>query len=541
MFMFGNGLLSLKRVIGSILVAVLSLGYSLGLSFDFQGVYYDKSSVVTYCFYDSTHKIDKKEFLGKTKTYDIKLARNEYEACQIAIRSKFNSPSRKYTIEFTQFKNESGDVLESAVFEEKYITCVSDKNYGTYPDALIPFTSGEQRNLGYAQNWPFYIRVRADENTPAGTYSAQITVKSLSDGDKVQLVADVTATVWDFDLPVTPSCETAFGLSRYNIAKTYYTQGNPEREQELYEKYYEFLLDHKISPYGLPVDILSSEADAYMSDPRVTSFLIPYPASDDALSDYYQKVRSNPEWAAKGYFYPIDEPGGLEAYGKYTAITDRLARVCPGYNMVTPANMASFKEDGKTYYTTELQAGRSNILCGISDIFAKDSFLKQVDERRADGTKIWWYVCCGPQDDYCNIFIHFEGIKGRLLLWQQKERDITGLLYWDTTFWRDVISPWGDALTTPWTGNTAFGDGSLMYPGQDGPVTTLRLEEVSDGIDDYEYLTIAEELFGKEYIDKKIAKLTNTMTDYTLNDSLLTKVRAEIGGDIERELSGTVR
>ena len=128
-------------------------------------------------------------------------------------------------------------------------------------------------------------------------------------------------------------------------------------------------------------------------------------------------------------------------------------------------------------------------------------------------------------------------IKGRLLAWQQKQLNIGGLLYWDTNYWGDVTSPWGDALTTPWTGNTAFGDGSLMYPGQNGPVSSLRLEEISDGIDDYEYLTIAENLFGKDYIDGKISQLTNTLTDYTLNDSLLANVRAEIGNDIAAKLA----
>ena len=183
MFVFGNGLLSLKRFIGSVLVTLLSFGYSLGLSLDFQGVYYDRSSVVTYCFYESTKKIGKDEFIGKTKTYDIRLARNEYEACQIVIRSKLNSTSSRYTVEFSDFTNENGDVLKSEVFEEKYITCISDKNYGTYPDALVPYTGVQEFRLGYARNWPFYIRVHADEKTPAGVYSAQVTVFSMRDGE----------------------------------------------------------------------------------------------------------------------------------------------------------------------------------------------------------------------------------------------------------------------------------------------------------------------------------------------------------------------
>lgn len=533
MFFFGNSLIAAKRVIGIFLVSVLSIGYNLGLSFDFQGVYYDRLSVVTYSFYDSTRKVGKNEFLGKTKTYNIRLAKNESEACQIVIRSKFNSPTNKYTIEFSGFTNRNGDVLKSSVFEEKYITCVSDKNYGTFPDALVPYQGGEKRCLKCQINWPFYIQVHADKDTVPGEYSAQVTVKSYSGGEKVQFVADVTATVWDFTLPETPSCKTAFGLSKNNIAKVYYSTDNPERTDELYKQYYDFLLEHKISAYNLPCDILSNEADTYINNPRVTSFQIPYSGNDAVLQKYYQRVQSNPESAKKGFFYPIDEPGSLEAYNNYSAITDRLSTLCPGYNMVTPANTASFKENGKTYYTAELQSGKSNIFCCQSNVFDSKEFLKQADVRRQEGSKIWWYVCCYPKKDYCNVFIHWEGIRGRLLLWQQKSLNIEGLLYWDTTYWADVVSPWADALTTPWTGNDTFGDGSLLYNGADGPISTLRLEELSDGIDDYEYLTMAETLLGSDYMNQMIAKVSSSLTDYTHDDSLLTAVRTQIGNDIE--------
>ncbi|HPP67964.1 MAG TPA: DUF4091 domain-containing protein [Clostridiales bacterium] len=537
MFTVPNLKLKINKIIGSILVAILSVGYYLGLSFDIQGVRYDKSSVLTYCFYDSTYKLGKNEFIGKNETYNIHLAKNEYEACQIAVRSKMNSTHRKYTIEFSQFVNENGDVLPSEVFEEKYIACVSDKNYGTFPDALVKYAPAPF-SLSPQQNKVFYIQVHAGKDTPAGTYKATITARSSGhDNDKVQFIAEVTATVWNFELPDTPSCETAFGLSKYNIVNAYYANNDPERAQALYEQYYEYLVNRKISPYNLPVDILSDEADAYMSDPRVTSFIIPYYSDDATLVAAYNKVQSNPEWAKKGYFYPIDEPSSLEDYGRYNAIVERLDRLCPGFKMVTPFYQASIKEGGKTYHATELQSA-SKIVCPLTSCFNNKTFLEQIDKRRADGSKMWWYVCCSPQGSYCNIFTHWEGIKGRLLLWQQKQFNVQGLLYWDTTYWKDVVSPWGDALTTPWTGNDTFGDGSLLYPGQDGPVASLRLEEIADGIEDYEYLTIAEELFGRDYINNKIAKVTNTLTDYTLDDSLLAKVRVEIGNDINNAMSG---
>ena len=105
---------------------------------------------MTYCFYDSTYKLGKNEFIGKNETYNIHLAKNEYEACQIAVRSKMNSTLQKYTIEFSQFVNENGDVLPPK-FLRKYIACVSDKNYGTFPRRSCkirpaPFSLSPQQN-----------------------------------------------------------------------------------------------------------------------------------------------------------------------------------------------------------------------------------------------------------------------------------------------------------------------------------------------------------------------------------------------------------
>lgn len=537
MFIFSNGFLNAKRYISLFLSFLLSIGYFLGLDVSLEGVRNNKESKIFCSFYEPTRKIRINEYLEKNKDYDIYLARNELEGCQFVIGSSSKS-SKRYSVEFTPFKNENGDVLKSSAYEEQYITCISDKNYGTFPDALSPVNANKQYVFKQNVNYPFYIEVNATKDTPAGKYTSQIIVRNLEQDGRVDVIGNVSATVWDFELPETPTMDTAFGLNRTYISRAYGVANNSEFAQGMYEKYYEYMLQHKISPYSIPVDILSSEADAYMSDPRVKSFIIPYPGNDAKLQEYYQKVKSNPDWAEKGYFYPIDEPWNLEDYARYNAITDRLERLCPGFNMVTPFGGLNFKENNQTYYGIELQ-NKSNIVCPISTNFSDKTFLSQVDERRADGSKIWWYICCAPSPNkkYANIFTISEGIEGRILMWQQKNLNITGLLYWDTAYWNDVSSPWASAWTTPWTGVDTFGDGSLLYPGANGPVASLRLKYVSDGIEDFEYLTISEEIFGKDYVNKKIAKVSKNLTNYTYDDSLLAKVRIEIGNDIQEKLS----
>ena len=56
---------------------------------------------------------------------------------------------------------------------------------------------------------------------------------------------------------------------------------------------------------------------------------------------------------------------------------------------------------------------------------------------------------------------------------------------------------------------------------------------MTNGIEDYEYLTMAEELLGEKYTDKIIGKITKDLEHYTLSDEKFTEVRIELGKAIE--------
>jgi hypothetical protein len=210
-----------------------------------------------------------------------------------------------------------------------------------------------------------------------------------------------------------------------------------------------------------------------MSDPRVKSFQIDCPWEDDAqLEAYYAKVQSNPAWARKAFFYPIDEPHTAEQIETYYAMTDRLAALCPGYNMVTPFFTWQLSDGGEDYDHLAIQDGRSNIICPISNLYDQAGFpaavQKRVDE---NGDRAWWYICCGPEEPYINQFIHYQGTRPRLLFWQQYQQGLTGLLYWNSVYWEQT-DPWMSSAT--YRTYEASGDGSWLYPGamygQGGPV-----------------------------------------------------------------------
>jgi len=163
--------------------------------------------------------------------------------------------------------------------------------------------------------------------------------------------------------------------------------------------------------------------------------------------------------------------------------------------------------------------GGPEIWCAISNRYEHDI----AQARRQHGEKFWWYICTGPKAPYCTLFIDHPGTELRAWLWQTWQRNIEGILVWQSNYWTSTTAypdhpqnPYEDPMgwrvgygtpkgeKHPW-GN---GDGRFIYPPEDaaqanpdrpvleGPVDSQRWEMLRDGIEDYEYLTILKGLIN---------------------------------------------
>ncbi|XSS46467.1 DUF4091 domain-containing protein [Propionibacteriaceae bacterium Y2011] len=72
------------------------------------------------------------------------------------------------------------------------------------------------------------------------------------------------------------------------------------------------------------------------------------------------------------------------------------------------------------------------------------------------------------------------------------QANVEGILYYATNRWplgdRGDQLLVDDGILSAWNPATYFGtagDGSIFYPGPDGPMASLRLENVRDGLEDY--------------------------------------------------------
>lgn len=94
-----------------------------------------------------------------------------------------------------------------------------------------------------------------------------------------------------------------------------------------------------------------------------------------------------------------------------------------------------------------------------------------------------FYVCCGPA--HPNTFLFSPLVESRMLPWLAVQGGYDGFLRWSYNDWPD------DPYSHPEWGLWPTGDVFFVYPGPSGPVSSLRWEQLMEGIADYELAMIA--------------------------------------------------
>jgi hypothetical protein len=457
--------------------------------------------------------------------WELAAARNEVEGCQLVLLS--GEPVRGVTVTVSDLKGANGS-LKPALFKVEYVSCRKEKI--PYPDPLPPLQGPFDLEPGRAQ--PVWISVRVPKSAAPGVYKGSVTARA----GRWRREFPLSISLWDFALPDAPAGKTAFGIS-YEMAADFegVKVGSPAG-QALSRRYYEFMLDHRCSPYLLPVDLMSKEAVPYLDDPRMTSYLIPVGSkTDDDLKALVQYLK-NGGWFAKSYFYEVDEPISKASFDALAATTDRLRKIEPRYRAVAPFWGNPDWDSGLR--AKDVLIGRVNIWCPhylYLDAFpGTREFLR--DRKRA-GETYWWYICNNPRRSMNNIQIDMPAVSHRVLFWQQKREGIQGFLFWSINYWnRQYISdPWENQDTL---GDDLYGDGSLVYPGAKvgvaGPVGSIRTGVIRDGLEDFDYFTLADAWLGPGASAAYVTRIARSLTDFDLDPMKLEQVRRELGAALEK-------
>ena len=121
-------------------------------------------------------------------------------------------------------------------------------------------------------------------------------------------------------------------------------------------------------------------------------------------------------------------------------------------------------------------------------------------------TEKWWYGCVAPEPPYATYRIDDSMLSPRMVSWMQAQYGVIGNLYWSTNIYANNSNWTYQEIYDYYEGNAerypdANGDGFLFYPGAqygiDGPVGSLRLEAIRDGLEEYELLYSIQETYNE--------------------------------------------
>ena len=491
------------------------------------------------------------------KSYTVNMAREEFKGCQAVFLPE--KPLEAHIV-VTDAVNQKGVRINASAFGERYIRTVFAQPYFEdeklngkevyFPDALVPLTGPVTLSPGTPT--PVYVLFDTHGAEP-GDYVSSVYL--ISDGETVES-GEIRVHVWNFALPERRSMKTAVGLGNECIAKAHglpYNAENPWEKTDMYRKYYDFLLDHNCSAYDLPYEITDDRVDRYLSDPRVTSFVVPC-LDDDKIKEFHKKLSRKKEWLGKSFFYPLDEPGDPDAFRRVVDAGKRLGSLFPGYRLCVPFFVDPDMGDGRDGFSHAAEVVNvwcAKLACFDSEfIYSKDQmqseipFAERMRYERNGGDDVWWYVCCDPGEPYPNLYINMQGAANRSIFWMADLYGINGFLYWSTNYWEDITDPWKEADTVKkFVSPMIFGDGSLLYNGNevgvDGPCSSLRLEAVRDGIDDFELITMARSAgVDENRIAEIVGTVARSVKDFTHSDTVIELARKALGDLIEEAVIG---
>ncbi|MBB6729368.1 DUF4091 domain-containing protein [Cohnella zeiphila] len=502
-------------------------------------------------------KILRDQLLPEQTSPELRMAaaRNEYEGAQVIVRSGDEGLS-KLQVQVSDLKQEGGsakiDASDIGLFGERYIqvTQPTSGNYptGWYPDALVPLDGG-MLQVEPNRNQGIYIKVYVPKGLPAGVYSGELTLHET--GNPVRI--PIEFTVWDFELTDESHTQTAFTLWGDQIA---FAHGNVQGDDfwKLLDKYYWASVDHRLTPSYLPIpaddpDTYVEKAIPYITNPKVSAYRLPFYRNADGTYDWDKMKRVVDLLREKGllskafyYITELDEPGPAK-YPRVREMSEELAKIAPEVrHFVT------------TQPVDEL-TGSVHSWVALVNKYDEDF----AHDLQARGHHVWWYTSVVPKDPFPAYHTDDDLLGSRLLSWEQKDYGVEGTLYWSTT----IFEKWNGSQYVPrdvWNDPMAFpganGDGYLFYPGTDlgidGPVASLRMENLREGAEDYEYLWqleqrlqdaaqrlgVAGEANVQDAIQPYYDRLFTNMRDYPDDPNNLMQVRREIAGLIEQSAEG---
>jgi len=480
----------------------------------------------------SLERVERSAAPGSATQIALFAARGEYESFQVAIRAPAGG-LRNVRVAVSDLRGDSGQRIGSShitLYREHYVyvgTASPDEGgsnrplgIGWYADALIPLTAAPAGRAATFEveahtNQPVWVDVLVPRSAEAGRYRADVTVSS----DQGTVVSVLELNVWDFELPLKPSLNSAFLIWEADSVDTQIE-----------------LLRHRLMPLDVEAEAQQRLIDEWgltsssvglwseASGDQCTMAPAPSPEAFRAAAAQF-----NP--ALRLYNYSADEIDNCLGVYEMMRSWARNMHAAGIDNLVTMIPVPELYDDGTG-------SGRSAVDIWVLLPTMYDSAPERVAEVLDKGDEVWSYNAL-VQDNYSPKWeIDFAPINFRIQPgFLSQSLGLTGLLYWRVDLW--TADPWNDVRTYVKDGNTYPGEGMLLYPGQQvgvaGVVPSMRLKWLRDGVEDYEYIAILKR-GGCGALGLSVARsIAADWSHWTQDTALLESSRQQLGAFIASE------
>lgn len=147
---------------------------------------------------------------------------------------------------------------------------------------------------------------------------------------------------------------------------------------------------------------------------------------------------------------------------------------------------------------------------------------------------LWTYYCVSQREKVPNRFFNFPSYRNRIMGVLMYKYEISGFLHWGYNFWYSQFSI--NQKLDPFKSTDAgrgfpSGDAFMVYPGDDGPIDSIRNEVMFEALQDLRTLQKLESLQGREATVKLIEDGLDfelKMTDYPRSATWLLSLRERI-------------
>ena len=459
----------------------------------------------------------------ESSTIKLKAAQNEYESAQLVITAKRDLTSLKaYAVDL---KDDKGNSIPKGNVKLNFVGFIPiSKNTPYTPDCRLerkapcripdPLLEADCIDLKGGKSQPVWITVYVPKGTPPGEYKGAVKVSCREGEGEVQLSLEVLP----FELPSVRHLLVTNWINLGNIAKAHQVKLWSEEFFSILAKYAEIMTKHCqnviLTPWSL-VKVYKEEKglsfDFSLFDKYVETFMkagaadrievshVAHPRSGWGTEVVLSEIEATDRRTGKRIKLSPQEGLGplLSALQDHLKAKEWLEKAMIHISdEPSISNIASWKKAScfVADFAPELRridAIESTDFLGYLEIWVpKLNYFTTWDElyeaAREKGVELWFYTCCHPFGFFPNRFLDYPLVKTRVLHWINYAYDLCGFLHWGLNSWGK--DPFGEPNP-----NLPPGDTHIIYPGRDGPLSSIRFEVMRDGIEDYEYLLLLEE------------------------------------------------